>query len=87
MDVLKASELAIKQIKEMSDEEFLDMFYKASGINRHRSRLYFRLKEARNLNYQMKELEEDIQGLQDELNKLKKEQEALLIQIKASIAH
>ena len=38
MVIIEASRLAVEQ---MSDEEFLEMFYEANGINRNFSERYF----------------------------------------------
>ena len=75
-----------REIEEMSDEDFLDLYYRSSGINRYRSKRYFRLKNVTSMNTQIIDLEESILELQEELEKLKQERHSLISEIKTSIA-
>lgn len=60
MDIIEA---ARKAIEEMSDEQFLDMYYSCMGINRYRSKRYFKLKSATDTITQIVDIKETISEL------------------------
>lgn len=74
-------EEARKAIEEMSDEDFLDLYYSCSWINRYRSKRYFKLKSATDTITQIVDIKERIHK---ELEKL--ERHSLISEIKTSIA-
>lgn len=73
MDVKEAARLVTEQLNNMSDEEFIKLYFEAQGENYRRSNRYFELNNLCDQVRNIKDMEYYLEVLQEEINKAKEQ--------------
>lgn len=71
MDASEAAKLFVEELHSMSYDEFIEMIRKAGGHNPDRSKRYFLLHNIKEQVYSIKDMEYDLEVLQEEIDKAK----------------